>query len=206
MGGRWDGPPLEAWQAWSPQEAQEHLAGVSAPWAVAGGWAIDLWLGVVTRPHEDLEITVPAFGYPEIRARFEVLGFEVFDVGDGEVARLAPGEAPSEANHQTWMMEPATQLWRIDVFREAGDARTWVYRRDPSLTAPRAFTVRERDGVPFVAPAVALLFKAKAQRPKDEADFAAVAPHLPAAERNWLADALRRTHAGHPWIERLAAS
>ncbi|MHA1968943.1 MAG: nucleotidyltransferase domain-containing protein [Candidatus Hodarchaeales archaeon] len=28
------------------------------PWYIAGGWAIDLFLGLVTRSHQDIEITV----------------------------------------------------------------------------------------------------------------------------------------------------
>jgi len=47
-----------------------------------------------------------------------------------------------------------------------------------------------------------LLFKAKHRRAKDEADYAALAPRLTAAERGWLNDALEAVHPGHPWIER----
>jgi hypothetical protein len=54
----WEGPPLAAWSPWSPEQAAEQLAGVSAPWCVIGGWAIDLFLGEQTRPHEDLEIAI----------------------------------------------------------------------------------------------------------------------------------------------------
>ena len=34
------------------------LADFPGPWWVAGGWAIDLWLGTVTREHEDIEISI----------------------------------------------------------------------------------------------------------------------------------------------------
>ena len=60
---RWDGPPPEAWSmAWTPDQAARALEGVSAPWAVAGGWALDLWHGMQTREHEDLEIAVRRAG------------------------------------------------------------------------------------------------------------------------------------------------
>jgi hypothetical protein len=34
------------------------LAALRAPWWVAGGWALDLFLGKVTRAHKDLDIGI----------------------------------------------------------------------------------------------------------------------------------------------------
>jgi hypothetical protein len=204
---RWDGPPVEAWShAWTPDQAAAALAGVDAPWAVAGGWAIDLWLGETTREHEDLEITVPAVFFPALRARFEDgLGLKLFYIDEGEVIALPPGEAPPRRTHQTWVMDPAVEGWRLDVFREPGDAETWVYRRTGQFSAPRSWASgRTAAGMPFVAPQIVLLFKAKARRDKDEADFAKVVPRLAPDARRWLADALAAIHPDHPWIARLA--
>ncbi|HEU0113240.1 MAG TPA: hypothetical protein VFQ80_01105 [Thermomicrobiales bacterium] len=38
-------PDAAAWDAWRPDEIGRLLAGVQAPWRVAGGWALDLFLG-----------------------------------------------------------------------------------------------------------------------------------------------------------------
>jgi hypothetical protein len=203
---RWEGPPVEAWSmAWTPDQAAEALKGVAAPWAVAGGWALDLWLGRTTREHEDLEITVPAASFPEIQARLESLDLELFDNHNGDVIALAPGRAPRLEGFQVWVADPAVQGWRMDVFREPGDAETWIYRRTGELSAARAWTTgRSATGIPFVAPQIVLLFKAKAMREKDEADFARIAPLLSADTRAWLADALRTIQPGHAWIDRLS--
>ena len=204
---RWDGPPVEAWSmAWAPDQAAVALNGVTAPWAVAGGWALDLWLGARTREHEDLEIAVPAAFFPEVRARLEGLGLKLFVIDDGQVIALEPGEAPAPRTHQTWVMEPAVMGWRMDVFREPGDAQTWIYRRTGEFNAPRHWASgRTAAGIPYVAPQIVLLFKAKATRDKDQADFSIVAPRLSPEAKDWLAAALRATHPGHPWIDRLAA-
>jgi Aminoglycoside-2''-adenylyltransferase len=203
---RWEGPPIEAWSmAWTPEQAAEALDGVSAPWAVAGGWALDLWLGEQTREHEDLEITVPASSFPAIQARLDALGLKVFMNVNGEVTLLAPGEAPTRG-FQTWVTDPAAQGWRMDIFREPGDAETWIYRRTGELSAPRAWASgRSAAGIPYVAPQIVLLFKAKATRDKDEADFALVAPKLAHEVRAWLAASLRIIQPGHPWIDRLSS-
>lgn len=55
-------------------------------------------------------------------------------------------------------------------------------------------------------PELVLLFKAKAARPKDRADFDGVLPLLDRRRRDALAGWLRLVHPGHPWVERLAAS
>ena len=143
----WDGPPLEAWAAWSPQEAATRLAGVTAPWCVAGGWALDLWLGEQTRPHGDLEIAIQREDLPQIRA---ALGLPLHVAGDGEVRRLADDQTPPQHRHQNWVREG--EAWRMDIMLEPGDAETWVYRRDPNLTAPRAWMVGVAGQVPYLKP------------------------------------------------------
>ena len=82
----WDGPPLEAWAPWRPEEVAVRLAGTPAHWYVVGGFAIDLFLGRETRPHEDLEICVPRAELALVRER--LASFVFHSVGDGEVRRL----------------------------------------------------------------------------------------------------------------------
>lgn len=203
-GGRWDGPGLEAWRgAWTPAEAAEKLSGLQVPWCVVGGWAIDLFLGRQTRPHGDLEIAVVKSDLPAVRAH--LAGYRFHAVGDGEVRALAPGEPPPPEKHQTWVLDEVVQLWRVDVMQEPGDRETWVFRRDQRIAAPRAQMIALNDGVPYLRPEGSLLYKAKAQRPKDEADFAACAPHLGASSRAWLREAIARLYPGHAWASALDA-
>jgi hypothetical protein len=204
---RWDGPPVETWSmAWTPDQAADALEGVSAPWAVAGGWALDLWLGAQTREHGDLEIAVPTAFFSEIQARLEALGLKLFTNDEGEVIALGPGAAPAGRGFQTWVADPAVNRWRMDVFSEPGDAQTWIYRRTGELSAPRAWASgRTPAGIPYVAPQIVLLFKAKAMRDKDQADFALVAPLLSPEARTWLAAALRTIKPDCPWIDQLSA-
>ena len=193
----WDGPPLEAWAAWSPQEVATRLAGVTAPWCVAGGWALDLWLGEQTRPHGDLEIAIQREDLPQIRA---ALGLPLHVAGDGEVRRLADDQAPPHHRHQNWVREG--EAWRMDIMLEPGDAETWVYRRDPNLTAPRAWMVGVAGQVPYLKPQGVLLYKSKSPRPKDEADLARALPCLDHEARAWLNEAIARFEPASPWAGR----
>ena len=188
------------WQPWSPGETARRLEHVEAPWAIAAGWALELFVGESWRPHEDLEIAVPAPRFDEVRAALPELEFWV-PIGDGRLRPLAESAGES---HQTWGLDPVAAAWRLDVFREPSAGDSWICRRDDSIRLAYAELVEHTaDGIPFVRPEVVLLFKAKRSREKDEADFDAVLPRLDAARRAWLRAALERVHAGHAWLGRL---
>ena len=194
-------PDVSKWDAWRPEEAARRLAAVEAPWYVAAGWAIDLFLDEERREHEDLEIAVPHARFGEVAAALE--GLEVFAIVDGRAMPFRP-EMTIDESHQTWVREPETGLWRLDVFREPSDGETWICRRDDRIRLPyREVIEHTADGIPFGRPEIVLLYKAKHARPKDEADFAAALPRLDRDRRRWLADALELVHPGHRWLDAL---
>jgi hypothetical protein len=193
------------WEAWRPQEAQRLLAGVRAPWYVGAGWAIDLFLGEERREHEDLEIAVPSDRFGEIVLALSA--FELFVAGGPEPGLAWPialAGGAFETYHQTWVLERAAGVWRLDVFREPSDGDTWICRRDERIRLPYGELVeRSADGIPYARPEVVLLFKAKHARPKDDDDLVTVLPRLGPKRRRWLAEALELVHPGHRWLEEL---
>ncbi len=193
-------PDLDAWDPWRPDQVAAALAGIPVSWAVAGGWAIDLYLGKTTRPHADIEIAVARSDLEAVVAWLSDL--EWFAVGDGRAWPLA--DAPEEL-HQAWGRDGAGR-WRLDVFREGWDAGEWIFRRDSRIRQPLADAVElSRDGIPYLAPELVLLFKAKAARARDEADFALTLPTLTPDRVRWLREALGIVHPGHHWIRRLTS-
>ena len=197
----------ERWDAWHPVEAARRLDGVRAPWYVAAGWALDLFVGEQRREHEDLEIAVPAARFDEIVEA--LLGFEFFVPGKDEAGNeigwpLAAAGEHLEERHQTWVCEPSTGAWRIDVFREPSDGDEWICRRDARIRLPYDEVVaHSRDRIPYARPEIVLLFKAKHVRDKDEQDFADIEPLLEPDARGWLERSIALVHPGHAWLERL---
>ncbi|MFJ6773456.1 nucleotidyltransferase domain-containing protein [Kitasatospora sp. NPDC091257] len=186
---------------WTPSEVAQRLAGIGTPWYVAAGWALDLFRGRRTRAHGDIEIAIPAASFPEVRSRFP--GY-VFDAaGSGRIWEDAAPEVLA-AVHQTWLRDPVTGNYLLDVFREPHDGATWICRRDERIRLPyRDIILHTRDGIPYLAPELVLLFKAKHVRRKDQSDFDATVPHLTPAQRGTLTELLARVHPGHPWIAAL---
>lgn len=188
------------WAPWTPTEVADRLAEVDTRWCVAAGWAIDLYLGGPPRPHADLEIAVPRRTFPQIAGA--LAGFEWDVAGDGRLWPFADvGDHPDL--HQTWCRDPATGRYRLDVFREPHDGDIWVCRRDPSITLPYDELIRVRDGIPYVIPEVALLFKAHRTADKDEDDFRRVAPRLADDARTRLIGWVARLYPDHPWLDQL---
>jgi hypothetical protein len=178
------------------------LEGANVTWWVVGGWAVDLFLGEQTRDHQDLEIAVLRKDFPAVR--HQLRSMEFFAAGDGQILSLANEAEVPEDFHQRWVLEPESGKWRLDVMLQPGDGEEWIVRRDESITAPRASMVSlSADGIPYELPHGVLLYKAKAARSKDEADFAACLPRMSAADRRWLALALSQVHSGHEWIRAL---
>jgi hypothetical protein len=198
----WDGPPIEAWEPWSPEQVNAVLKDAGVPWAVVGGWAIDLFLGRETRHHEDIEIEIPRSAFDDVR--LQLSGYRLHAVGDGEVRRLGAVSPLPVDKHQCWVLDEAAGKWRLDVMCIPGDAQIWRYRRDERINAPREWMIGRSDsGIPFLVPEAVLLFKAKYGREKDEADFAAALPEMTDQARDWLRNALSRVHPEHAWLGRL---
>ena len=182
------------------------LGDVRAPWYVAAGWAIDLFLGEERREHEDLEIAVPRQRFAEVAAA--LADFELVvpdsDLGVELVWPYAWAEAALPDHHQTWVRDRETGCWLLDVFREPGHSDTWICRRDARIRLPYSDVIEQtRDGIPYARPEIVLLFKAKHVRPKDEEDLIAVLPRLGPPRRQWLARAIALVHPGRAWLEQL---
>ena len=185
------GAGVRGHQARSPGGSPE-----SRRWGVVGGWAIDLFVGRATRYHGDIEIAIPADRSPRSPGRYrDSSGMSWVMDGSGPTRLLSVGSA----RHGS--VSPRSGLFLLDVFRESHDGATWTFRRDPAIMLPYADAyARTSDGVPYLVPELALLFKARHVRPQDQHDFDAVLPlldeHPPARLRCWL----ERTEPGHPWL------
>jgi hypothetical protein len=186
------------WDPWHPEDIARLLADVIVPWCVAGGWALDLFRGEQTREHADLEIAVPAPSFGAVRA--VLTGYDLEVVGAG---KIWPLDSPAfDVMHQTWVSEPGSGVYRLDIFREPQRYGAWACRRDETITLPYERIIRRTwEGIPYLAAEIVLLFKAKhAAEPKNQADFEGALPLLDAGAVGWLRDVLPRVHPGHPWI------
>jgi hypothetical protein len=81
-----------------------------------------------------------------------------------------------------------------------------VYRRDARIRREiQKAILKTNDGVPFLCPEIALLYKSKNPRPKDEKDFRNTYEHMNIEQKQWLQESLKLIYIEHPWIEILSS-
>jgi hypothetical protein len=180
------------------------LRELDAPWVIAGGWALDLALGRVTRAHGDVDIAVFRDDQGALRAALP--GWDFAAVAGGVPASWELGARLELPVHEVHARPPAgAPPFSLELLLNERDGADWVYRRDPAVRLPLARALRPGPGgVRVLAPEVVLLYKSKAPRPADEADFLAARPLLDAAGQAWLREALLRARPDHPWAAALA--
>jgi hypothetical protein len=184
-------------------EAAALLAPMPARWWVAGGWAIDLFVGRTTRDHADLDIAMLR-GDETALAR-TLRGWDMCIAHHGQLIEWS-GDAPLAAeHHQLWCRSSVDGPWQLEVLLEDHNDDCWRYRRDHRITRELTRLGRQTsDGIPFIAPEIALLYKAKdAQSEQRAADFATAQRNLDNCARAWLRDALATAHPASSWLAML---
>lgn len=200
--------PWDQWQPWRPHDVAALFATLPTPWWIAGGWAIDLFLGRQTRAHEDIDVLILRRDRHAVRA--------LLRAWDVQAALPPPrdeswpfltwrlGEDLDETIHDIWCRPTATQPWALQLMIDDTLDDKWLCRRMPSIQRSIATLGGVTpDDIPYLAPEIQLLYKAKGLRPKDEADFRSALPVLSGEQRAWLRAALLQAHPQHPWLERL---
>ena len=190
------------WKRLEPRDGLTLMRGYERPWWVGGGWALDLFLGSSTRDHEDLDLVVFRDDQRAVREHFA--GWDLHVAHEGRLTPWA-GERLEPPLHTLWARSDPKSPWELELLLMESSDGMWHYRRDPRVTLELSQVGLVRDGIPFLAPEVPLLYKSKAPRERDDADFAAVVHELDPMRRAWLADAIRSQDASHGWLEALVA-
>ena len=195
--------PDYVWQPLSINESASLFAAYGRPWWIAGGWAIDLFVGRTTRAHGDIDLAT----LRRDQGGLWTLLRDEWDVHVADSGSLTPWDGlPLVApQHQFWVRRRGAGVWAFEVLLEDTDGDEWVYRRDERVRAPLTALGRQTDGgVPYLAPEIALHYKSnRADVDRNAADFDVVAPLLDADARRWLRGAVAVASPEHPWIARL---
>lgn len=194
------GDPRYPWSPVTLDDARAIFGAFPGPWWVAGGWAIDLHIGRQTRKHEDTDVLIRRSDH---LALHDVLpGWEIRAAGRPTESKLELWKAgvpfPPDV-HDIWCRPRPDADWALQIMLVDTQGQDWLFRRDSRIRGSLAGMGLERDGLPYLAPEIQLLYKSKHPRPKDEADFRAILPYLVVDPGRWLAQALALHDPGNPW-------
>ncbi len=194
-------------------EVAEALGKLRAPFYFSGGWAIDLHLGRVTREHHDIDVLVmrrDQMGLHRALKQFSLKKIVPHPDGmppnRGTIIEWARGERLELPVHQinAYRSDESEPAFQVMLAESSDNESEWIFRRNPEVRMPISrMGFFPLWGLPYLAPEIVLLFKAKHLEPRDRIDFSNALPALSADARRWLRDAIAKTHPGHEWLNSL---
>jgi hypothetical protein len=192
---------------WDPMSLSE-ICGLfkdlSIPWWVAGGHAIDLFVGYQVREHFDIDILI--LRQDQLALQDYLEGWDLHKTIQPGLKPWPVGEYLEIGVNQVWCRRTEDSPWLLEVMLMDTENDRWFYRRVSGIGGPLlSLGHATPEGVRYLAPEIQLLFKAKdLPVAKDEADFDAALPLLGESEKEWLRLGLEKQFPNsHPWIERL---
>jgi hypothetical protein len=192
---------LGRWQPLELGEVVRLFEDFTAPWWICGGHALELALGRSWRAHDDIDVSVLREDASRLERAFE--GWDVEIAADGVLSPWNGSVLRLDKNQNNlWCRRGTVQPWCLDITIADGNHESWIFRRDPTIRVGWEHAVlRSREGLPYLAPELQLLYKSKDVRPKDELDAKEVIPSLSPDQRERLRLLLE---PDHPWRALLA--
>jgi hypothetical protein len=192
-----------AWRSDGPAAVLEWLAPLSVRWWIAGGWALDLFLGEATRSHGDMDVGIFRGDASSVFATLS--DWEFFEAQAGSLTRLEINAAPRKAVHSSlWCRLRGESRWAFELMLDEGSTDAWIFRRNNAIRRPLEMAIHgSSGGIPYLAPEIQLLYKSKDVRPKDQVDFERVVGRLHQEARDWLKTAVAGMYPGHDWLSAL---
>src|SRR6185437_9910435 len=111
-----DTHPYGRWQPWHPREVAAFFAALHTPWWIAGGWAIDLFLGRQTREHEDIDVQILRRDQRVVRALF----------GGWDMQAASPLPRDEVWPFRSWLLGEALDVDIHDVWYRPSPAQPWA--------------------------------------------------------------------------------
>lgn len=208
-------------------ELCDHLYDMDVEWHLCGGFAIDYYLGEITRKHKDIDITV---SFDDMKVCVEYLkskGWEIdAPVGNG---RCVPVEfainnpdlyfdniwsykkdadfikvekTDGVFKYMQFVNREQIELDFIEVLFNKIENGVFYYQKNNNivLDMDKAFIYKE--GISILAPEVILLYKSRSHENEDyKHDFDMVIDKLDKERYDWLMNAMKIEYPkGHPWI------
>jgi hypothetical protein len=195
--------PYSTWQPLSLPEVVRLFAGAPFTWSIAGGYAVEQFLGRAIREHSDTDVVV--FRDEQLPVQRWLADWQLYAADPpGTLRPWAMDEYLPFGIHDIWGHRRHMQAWELQVMLTEVDGDYWFMRRQPQIRGRRDDPIVSYHDIPCIRVEVQLLYKARRCRPKDTLDFQGCLPHLSADARRWLRDQLRLlSPEGHAWLEDL---
>jgi hypothetical protein len=186
-----------------PSDIQTLLSGAPFRWWIAGGWALDLFMGDQTRPHFDIDVAIARID--QGAAQRHLLNWDFhYALRTRDAIELRPwesGQMLGREVHGVWARQTPDSPWRFEFALHEIDEEGWTFRYFGAVQHPvQRIEGRTPEGICYLQPEIALLYKAARMREVDVQDFHRVLPHLGSEQRSQLTADILTCWPEHPWL------
>ena len=208
------------------EEVNVLLKGQDFSYAICGGFALDLFLGYESRVHGDIDVLAFWEDREAIITYMQHKGFLVYEMlGGGKVHRITDIQMQEKLRKNIFCCTEDCELVRLydteeqDVFwldfQHTGlsklnyieflfnekTEKEFVYVRDSRVKRELDKAVLEKNGVPYLAPELCLLFKSTdIEREGYQQDYELTVERLSPEQRAWFENAMELLYPeGHRW-------
>ncbi len=207
------------------QEVKKLLQDASFSWAVCGGFGLELFLDAEIRTHGDIDICVFERNRETILRHMLERDWEVYEFrGMGKVRPIRDAQA-SEPGRNVLCLKEGCELIRfypcdeqdqyhqffhtgirelnyVEFLFNRAENGAFVFDLGKEIRKNLTEVIRFREGIPYLAPEIALLYKASRwEEEQNRLDFERVYPCMEENQQNWLMRSLETLYPqGHPWI------
>lgn len=195
--------PYNMWQSLSVAEVMALFLNAPFNWGLAGGYAVEQFLGAAIREHDDIDIVI--FRDEQHKAQCWLSDWQLYAADPpGSLRPWIINEYLPYGIHDIWGHRNGVVAWQMQFMLIESEREDWFSRRDRRIRGRRDDLIVQYNGFPCIRIEVQLLYKAKGCRPKDTLDFQASLPLLNDVAKQWLRKSLRIAHPeGHAWLQSL---
>lgn len=196
-----------------------HLHDMEVDWHLCGGFAIDAYLGEITRKHKDIDITVSFDGMKECIEYLKLKGWEI-DAPIGN-QRFVPVEIALKRLDlyfdNIWCYKKGadflkmekvhreqTELDFIEVLFNKIENSVFYYQKNHNIMINTDMAFIKKEEVSILAPEIILLYKSRNYNNDNyKHDFDIVINKIEKERYDWFINAMNIAYPdGHPWIEK----
>ncbi len=206
--------------------ASQLLGEMDFKWCFCGGWAIDLFLGKESRPHKDLDIMIFREDIHNVVGFLQSKGWTMEAPTRKGFIPVSSEDTASCEYDNLWCMNSAypldylkvdeqnaynfyhydrdvqEQVDFIEIQLSSCEDNEFIYTKNQTIHMPIDKVFYKRDGLPFLAPEIVLLYKSKYLSADNQNDFDLATQLMDKEQTDWLVDALVTEYGNdHPWVE-----
>ena len=191
------------WQPLSLDEVNNLLESITIPWWLAGGNALDLFIGKQTREHLDLDILI--LRKDQFIMKEYLTEWLFYKTNQPGLLPWNNSEFLDIGINSVWCKRNEKSPWNMEIIFMDSDDQEWFYRRNPKIRGPLENIGLIKNNISIISPEIQLLFKSKYHsKAKNSFDFQNTLSYLSSEQKEWLKKSLEIEYKKeHPWIEQL---